>query len=160
VLKTNPFLKLRRADVRDRAEVAVEGRGAHVCLLRELLDAEVLREVGTDPADGAADPREAAVRRPDLAHRGPLHADDERSQVGLEALSCANWVHALSYLPLLQRVALELTYHLGHSREEIAAIMRCSAASVQRDVSSARRNLYTLLATSPRVNKAEVLPLL
>jgi RNA polymerase sigma-70 factor (ECF subfamily) len=79
---------------------------------------------------------------------------DEYARVRFDALRRADLVHVLSCLPIRQRVALELTYRLGHSREEIAAIMGCSEVSVQRHVFFARRDLYALLAVSRRRNEA------
>ena len=79
---------------------------------------------------------------------------DEYSRVRFDALSRAVLVHALSRLPIRQRVAFALTYHLGRSREEIAAIMGCSDADVQQHVFSARRDLDALLAGSRRRNEA------
>lgn len=69
----------------------------------------------------------------------------EGSQVRFAELSRADWIRALSYLPIAQRVALELTYHLGHSCGEVAAIMGRSEADVRLLIFFGRRKLYTLL---------------
>jgi RNA polymerase sigma-70 factor (ECF subfamily) len=54
---------------------------------------------------------------------------------------------ALRRLPLEQRMAIELAYHLGHSCEEIAAIMQCPVNTVKTRMFHARRKLKTLLTT-------------
>jgi len=85
-----------------------------------------------------------------------LGADDqpgETPQMGFDSLSHARRLCAIGHLPISQRVALELTYHLRHSREEIAAIMGCSVANVHEHVSAARRGLLGALCrlTSSRL---------
>jgi RNA polymerase sigma-70 factor, ECF subfamily len=52
---------------------------------------------------------------------------------------------ALARLPLEQRLVLELAYHLGHSCEEIAAIMECPVNTVKTRMFHARRKLKPLL---------------
>lgn len=52
---------------------------------------------------------------------------------------------ALSTLPLEQRAVLELTYYLGHSCEEIAAIVDCPVNTVKTRMFHARRKLKLLL---------------
>jgi RNA polymerase sigma-70 factor, ECF subfamily len=52
---------------------------------------------------------------------------------------------ALDFLPLEQRVVLELTYYLGHSCEEIAAIVECPVNTVKTRMFHARRKLKALL---------------
>ncbi|MDE2262542.1 MAG: sigma-70 family RNA polymerase sigma factor [Gammaproteobacteria bacterium] len=54
---------------------------------------------------------------------------------------------ALRRLPLEQRTAIELAYHLGHSCEEIASIMQCPVNTVKTRMFHARRKLKTLLTT-------------
>jgi len=52
---------------------------------------------------------------------------------------------ALATLPLEQRMALELTYYLGHSCEEIAEIADCPVNTVKTRMFHARRKLRHLL---------------
>lgn len=52
---------------------------------------------------------------------------------------------ALRRLPLEQRMAIELAYHVGHSCEEIASIMQCPVNTVKTRMFHARRKLKTLL---------------
>lgn len=52
---------------------------------------------------------------------------------------------ALQQLPLEQRMVIELAYHAGHSREEIASIMQCPVNTVKSRMLKARRKLKTLL---------------
>jgi RNA polymerase sigma-70 factor (ECF subfamily) len=52
---------------------------------------------------------------------------------------------ALGSLPLEQRLVLELTYYLGHSCEEIAAITDCPVNTVKTRMFHARRKLRQLL---------------
>ena len=52
---------------------------------------------------------------------------------------------ALGTLPLEQRMVLELTYYLGHSCEEIAAIVECPVNTVKTRMFHARRKLKALL---------------
>ncbi len=54
---------------------------------------------------------------------------------------------ALRRLPLEQRTAIELAYQLGHSCEEIAAIMQCPVNTVKTRMFHARRKLKALLTT-------------
>lgn len=54
---------------------------------------------------------------------------------------------ALSRLPLEQRLVLELTYYLGHSCEEIAAITDAPVNTVKTRMFHARRKLRELLPT-------------
>lgn len=55
--------------------------------------------------------------------------------------------HGLEKLPLEQRLALELTYTLGHSCEEIAAILSCPVNTVKTRLFRARETLKQLLPT-------------
>jgi RNA polymerase sigma-70 factor (ECF subfamily) len=64
------------------------------------------------------------------------------------------WLHAelrewlgvaLAKLPHEQRMVLELAYHIGHSCEEIAAIMECPVNTVKTRMFHARRKLKGLL---------------
>lgn len=52
---------------------------------------------------------------------------------------------ALAALPLEQRLVLELTYYLGHSGEEVAAILECPLSTVKTRMFYARRKLRDLL---------------
>jgi RNA polymerase sigma-70 factor (ECF subfamily) len=57
------------------------------------------------------------------------------------------WLNeALEQLPLEQRTVIELTYFLGHSCEEIAAIMGCPVNTVKTRMFYARRKLKSTLA--------------
>jgi len=51
----------------------------------------------------------------------------------------------MRHLPLEQRTTLELAYYLGHSCEEIAAIMDCSVGTVKARMFHARVKLRNLL---------------
>jgi RNA polymerase sigma-70 factor (ECF subfamily) len=89
----------------------------------------------------------AGRHQPDL---GAGRIDDEGSHVRFDKLSRADWIRALSHLPIAQRVALELTYHLRLSCGEVAAIMGSSEADVRLHVFFGRRKLYTLLPVAAR----------
>ena len=52
---------------------------------------------------------------------------------------------ALATLPMEQRLVLELTYYLGHSCEEVAAITECPVNTVKTRMFHARRKLQQLL---------------
>jgi len=57
-----------------------------------------------------------------------------------------DWVgQGLRHLPPEQRTTLELAYYLGHSCEEIAAIMDCSVGTVKARMFHARVKLRNLL---------------
>ena len=57
-----------------------------------------------------------------------------------------DWLQvALARLPLEQRMALELTYFLGHSCEEVALIMDCPANTVKTRMFHGRAKLRNLL---------------
>jgi RNA polymerase sigma-70 factor, ECF subfamily len=88
-----------------------------------------------------------------LRYAGPAPADTE-----VEAEPAADepakqeelneWLEvALQRLPLEQRTAIELAYQLGHSCEEIAAIMQCPVNTVKTRMFHARRKLKNLLTT-------------
>ena len=55
---------------------------------------------------------------------------------------------ALDKLPHEQRMVMELAYHVGHSCEEIAAIMQCPVNTVKTRMFHARRKLKGLLVTA------------
>jgi len=57
-----------------------------------------------------------------------------------------DWLgRALAQLPVEQRLAVQLCYELGHSCEEIAAIMNCPVNTVKTRLFHARAKLKTLL---------------
>src|ERR1700722_4537855 len=63
-----------------------------------------------------------------------------------QAAELREWLDAaLAKLPHEQRVVLELAYHVGHSCEEIAAIMQCPVNTVKTRMFHARRKLKGLL---------------
>ena len=88
-----------------------------------------------------------------LRYAGPAPADIEieaepASDEPARQEELNEWLDvALRRLPLEQRTAIELAYHLGHSCEEIAAIMQCPVNTVKTRMFHARRKLKTLLTT-------------
>jgi len=65
-----------------------------------------------------------------------LNAEEETQQ----------WItHGLDQLPLEQRLVLEFAYDMGHSCEEIAAIMNCPVNTVKTRLFHARRKLRDIL---------------
>jgi len=70
-----------------------------------------------------------------LTHEGPADAAELRDWLG----------RALEQLPAEQRLAVELCYELGHSCEEIAAIMSCPVNTVKTRLFHARAKLQRLL---------------
>jgi RNA polymerase sigma-70 factor (ECF subfamily) len=72
---------------------------------------------------------------PELTTEEPLRTDELREWLAL----------ALERLPLEQRLVLELTYYLGHSCEEIAAIMDCPVNTVKTRMFHARQKLRVIL---------------
>jgi RNA polymerase sigma-70 factor, ECF subfamily len=76
-----------------------------------------------------------------LTSEEPAHAEELR-----------DWLaHGLAQLPVEQRLALELCYELGHSCEEIAAVMGCPVNTVKTRLFHARAKLQKLL---PRLSGA------
>ena len=73
-----------------------------------------------------------------------------------------DWLgRALAELPVEQRLALELCYELGHSCEEIAAIMGCPVNTVKTRLFHARAKLQKLLpqlANPVSASAADVMP--
>lgn len=62
------------------------------------------------------------------------------------AAELRDWLgHALTQLPLEQRLAVQLCYELGYSCEEIATIMNCPANTVKTRLFHARAKLQKLL---------------
>lgn len=85
---------------------------------------ERLRPVGSEPIS------EDMISTPSCAQ------GEERSQ----------WIQqGLDKLPLEQRLALELTYTLGHSCEEIATILSCPVNTVKTRLFRARETLKNVL---------------
>ena len=86
-----------------------------------------------------------------LRYAGPAPADTdvEAEPAGDEPTQqeeLNEWLDvALRRLPLEQRMAIELAYHVGHSCEEIASIMQCPVNTVKTRMFHARRKLKTLL---------------
>jgi RNA polymerase sigma-70 factor (ECF subfamily) len=71
----------------------------------------------------------------------PLTAE---TPTGAEELR--DWLaQALAFLPVEQRLAVELCYELGYSCEEIAAIMNCPTNTVKTRLFHARAKLQKLL---------------
>ena len=71
-----------------------------------------------------------------------------------------DWLgQALGQLPIEQRLAVELCYELGHSCEEIAAIMNCPVNTVKTRLFHARAKLQKLLPqlASPAADTAREL---
>jgi RNA polymerase sigma-70 factor (ECF subfamily) len=68
------------------------------------------------------------------------------SEEPAERAEMEQWLEkALSRLPLEQRLVLELSYHLGHSCEEIAVIVQCPVNTVKTRMHYAREKLRRLL---------------
>lgn len=81
--------------------------------------------------------------------RPTLAAEDgigEASEEPWQHAELSEWLSvALARLPHEQRTVLELAYTLGHSCEEIAAIMGCPVNTVKTRMFHARRKLRVLL---------------
>ncbi|MGH8259502.1 MAG: sigma-70 family RNA polymerase sigma factor, partial [Steroidobacteraceae bacterium] len=70
----------------------------------------------------------------------------EPSEEPWQHAELSEWLSvALARLPLEQRTVLELAYTVGHSCEEIAAIMECPVNTVKTRMFHARRKLKVLL---------------
>jgi RNA polymerase sigma-70 factor, ECF subfamily len=84
--------------------------------------------------------------RPDLmaeADEAPEQVEEPWQQAELR-----EWLGvALAKLPHEQRMVLELAYNVGHSCEEIAAIMECPVNTVKTRMFHARRKLKGLLTS-------------
>lgn len=89
----------------------------------------------------------ALRQRPTVTLPDPLH--DELRDAGEDpqhTQELHEWLdQALEHLPPEQRLVLELTYYLGHSCAEIAAIMDCPVNTVKTRMFHARRKLRGLL---------------
>ena len=72
---------------------------------------------------------------PELTTDEPMRTDELREWLAV----------ALERLPLEQRMVLELTYLLGHSCEEIGAIMDCPVNTVKTRMFHARQKLRVML---------------
>jgi RNA polymerase sigma-70 factor (ECF subfamily) len=84
--------------------------------------------------------------RPDLA----VESDEalEQTEEPWQQAELREWLGvALAKLPHEQRMVLELAYNVGHSCEEIAAIMQCPVNTVKTRMFHARRKLKTLLTS-------------
>jgi len=82
-----------------------------------------------------------AEMQPIATVSGTLLVDDPN-----EANSTESWVmDALTHLPAEQRMAIELAYYMGHSCEEIGAIMQCPVSTVKARMFHARQKLKQLL---------------
>jgi len=78
---------------------------------------------------------------------------DESVELSADQQERRDWVTSgLKHLPLEQRTTLELAYFLGHSLEEIAAIMECPVSTVKARMFHARVKLRNLL---PRLGGLE-----
>ncbi len=86
------------------------------------------------------------LRRLRPAAQEEIDVADTPSEEPCEQAEIHEWLGvALARLPLEQRMVLELAYHVGHSCEEIAAIMECPVNTVKTRMFHARRKLRALL---------------
>ena len=96
----------------------------------------------------------ARARQNLQAHSFPLTTEEPA-----RAEELRDWLaHALSELPVEQRLAVELCYELGHSCEEIATIMGCPVNTVKTRLFHARAKLQKRLpelSGVPRGDTAE-----
>jgi len=100
--------------------------------LRENLAAGIIMLSGWRPDEPLLDP---------MCGGATLLVDDPN-----DANATESWVlDALKHLPLEQRMAIELAYYLGHSCEEIGAIMQCPVSTVKARMFHARQKLKQLL---------------
>lgn len=84
----------------------------------------------------------------------PIGRDAAIAEDSQRQAETREWLdHGLAQLPLEQRMVIELTYFLGHSCEEIAAIMECPVNTVKTRMFYARRKLKQSL--SPLEKDAE-----
>jgi len=96
-----------------------------------------------------------AYRKARNAFRSAARLQEKNLAVALEPLTyeepfdteeLRDWLgQALELLPVEQRLAVELCYELGHSCEEIAAIMNCPVNTVKTRLFHARGKLQKLL---------------
>ena len=88
-----------------------------------------------------------SLRRNDGLLRAQSSEDfPEQSVEPMEETELCDWIaHALSHLPLEQRLTIELAYRLGHSLEEIAEITDCPIGTVKARMFRAREKLRQCL---------------
>ena len=74
-----------------------------------------------------------------------------------EAAELHDWIaHALNYLPLEQKLTMELAYHMGHSIEEIAEITGSPAGTVKARMFHAREKLRHSLPALGGIAAADI----
>lgn len=88
--------------------------------------------------------------RPDPALDASAEGEGlEQSEEPWQQAELREWLGvALDKLPHEQRMVMELAYHVGHSCEEIAAIMQCPVNTVKTRMFHARRKLKGLLSVA------------
>ncbi len=92
-----------------------------------------------------------------LAHALRGDALPEQSVEPTELAELRDWIaHALSHLPLEQRLTMELAYNLGHSIEEIAAITASPIGTVKARMFHAREKLRAYLPALGGVGASDV----
>jgi RNA polymerase sigma-70 factor (ECF subfamily) len=85
-------------------------------------------------------------RQPPVATSLELDTELETADDVQPVQERADWLErALGQLPVNQRAALELSYYLGHSCEEIAQIMDCPVSTVKTRMYKARQKMKILL---------------
>ena len=88
-----------------------------------------------------------AERRAGESLQMPLPRDDNLVDESADQAEAQDWIaRALSGLPVEQRAALELTYFMGYSCEEIARVMECPVNTVKTRMFHARQKLKDMLA--------------
>jgi RNA polymerase sigma-70 factor (ECF subfamily) len=96
-----------------------------------------------------------ALRRNGPRPFGPMPESSEPGYEPAAAQEREDWLaSAFGHLSFEHRMTLELAYYLGHSCEEIAAVMECSVGTVKARMFHARvklRNLLPELAGAPKV---------
>jgi RNA polymerase sigma-70 factor (ECF subfamily) len=99
-----------------------------------------------------------SLRRNDGLLRAKSSEDlPEVSVEPMEAAELRDWIaHALSHLPLEQRLTMELAYHLGHSIEEIAEITDCPVGTVKARMFRAREKLREYLPVLGGIAATEI----
>src|SRR6202011_6122923 len=99
-----------------------------------------------------------SLRRNDGLLRAKSSEDlPEESVEPMEAAELRDWIaHALSHLPLEQRLTMELAYHLGHSIEEIAEITDCPVGTVKARMFRAREKLRQYLSVLGGIAATEI----
>ena len=75
-----------------------------------------------------------------------------------EAAELRDWVaRGLNQLPLVQRLTMELAYHMGHSIEEIAEITECPVGTVKARMFHAREKLRQYLPMIAGIGADEII---